>query len=125
MQYSGQVDRQIPAHLCRQLPMWAPQVVRDDALDLLNAMSARVWKDNGRAAAAVRPGTPLLHGDPLQKAGRAAVITGNLQDAYQDFQLQLSHSLARSPSPPARSLQDLCSNHKDFPWLHRHCMLWK
>ena len=81
-------------------------MVRDDALDLLNTMSARVWKDNGRAAAAVRPGTPLLHGDLLQRAGRAAVITGNLQDAYQEFQLQLSYSLARSPSLPAPSLQE-------------------
>ena len=105
---------QVPAILRHQARMWALQVVRDDALDLLNTMSARVWKDNGRAAAAVRPGTPLLHGDLLQRAGRAAVITGNLQDAYQEFQLQLSYSLARLRSLPARCPQGFSSQLMDF-----------
>ena len=103
------------ANLRHQARMWDLQAVRDDALDLLNTMSARVWKDNGRAAAAVRPGTPLLHGDLLQRAGRAAVITGNLQDAYQEFQLQLSYSLARSPFSPARSLYTLSFKSWGFP----------
>lgn len=71
------------------------QAVRDDALDLLCTVSSRVWKENGQAAACVRQGTPLLNGALSQEAPAAAVIIGNLQDAYQDFQLRLSISLAR------------------------------
>ena len=71
------------------------QAVRDDALDLLNTVSSRVWKDNGQAAASVRSGTPPLHGGLSQEAPAAAVIIGNLQDTYQDFQLRLSITLAR------------------------------
>ncbi len=69
--------------------------MRDDALDLLNTVSSRVWKDNVQAATSVRPGTPLLRGNLPQEASVTAVIIGNLQDAYQDFQLHLSTTLAR------------------------------
>ena len=71
------------------------QAVRDDALSLLNTVSSRVWKDGGRAAASVRPGTPLLHGGLSTEEPGAAVIIGNLQDAHQGFQLHLAITLAR------------------------------
>ena len=75
------------------------QAVRDDALNLLNTVSARIWKDRGQAAASVRPGTPILHGGLCQEESGAAVIVGNLQSAYQDFQLHLSITLARRALP--------------------------
>ena len=75
--------------------MLALQAVRDDALNLLNTVSSRVWKDRGQSAASVRPGTPVLHGRLCREEPGAAVIVGNLQSAYQDFQLHLSITLAR------------------------------
>ncbi len=75
--------------------LYAPQAVRDDALNLLNTVSSRVWKDRGQAAASVRPGTPVLRGGVCKEETGAAVIVGNLQSAYQDFQLHLSITLAR------------------------------
>lgn len=98
------------------------QTVRDDALDLLNMVSSRVWKDNGQAAASVRPGTPLLHGGLSREECGAAVIIGNLQDSYQVFQLQLSVTLSRSILLPLVSIPEqlfliqICR--KEFPnWL--------
>ncbi len=75
--------------------LYAPQAVRDDALNLLDTVSLRVWKDRGQAAASVRPGTPVFHGGMCREETGAAVIVGNLQSAYQDFQLHLSVTLAR------------------------------
>lgn len=80
------------------------QEVRDDALQLLDALSSRVWKEAGNTVASVRPGTPLLPGQILHASPHAAVVIGALQDSFQDFQLRLSSKLAR--------------------WVTGHCSLW-
>lgn len=71
------------------------QEVRDDALQLLDTLSSRVWKEGGKTVASVRPGTPLLPGQILHASPHAAVVIGALQDSFQDFQLRLSSKLAR------------------------------
>ncbi len=71
------------------------QEVRDDALQLLDTLSSRVWKEGGATVASVRPGTPLLPGQILHASPHAAVVIGALQDSFQDFQLRLSSKLAR------------------------------
>ena len=75
------------------------QEVRECALNLLDMLSARVWKEGGETVAGVRPGTPLLPGQILHAGPQAAVVIGNLQDSYQDFQLRLSSKLARCGRP--------------------------
>ncbi|CAL8468215.1 g7754 [Coccomyxa elongata] len=71
------------------------QEVRDDALQLLDTLSSRVWKEGGTTVASVRPGTPLLPGQILHASPHAAVVIGALQDSFQDFQLRLTSKLAR------------------------------
>jgi hypothetical protein len=71
------------------------QEVREDALSMLDTLSKRVWNEGGETVAAVRPGTPLLPGQILHAGPQAAVVIGNLQDSYQEFQSRLSSKLAR------------------------------
>ena len=76
------------------------QDVRDDALHLLDVLSSRIWKDtlkNSKAAAAV--GAAASGGQSNEESQpRVAVVIGNLQDSYQQFQYQLSAKLARCTS---------------------------
>ena len=77
------------------------QDVRDDALHLLDVLSGRIWKDSlkhGKTGGA-EAGANLAAND--QSHGRVAVVIGNLQDSYQQFQYQLSAKLARYHSAPA------------------------
>ena len=96
------------------------QDVRDDALHLLDMLSSRIWKDtlkNSKATAAV---------DAVASGGqnnedshsRVAVVIGNLQDSYQQFQYQLSAKLARYTSSyplhqtgQAKIILVLCANY--------------
>ena len=73
------------------------QEVRDDALHMLDVLSTRVWKD-GRASSPrpVPPQQPEAGSEIETSQGRVAVVIGNLQDSYQQFQYQLSAKLARS-----------------------------
>lgn len=76
------------------------QDVRDDALHLLDVLSSRIWKDTlnkskaTAAAGAVGGGQSEDESQP-----KVAVVIGNLQDSYQQFQYQLSAKLARCTLP--------------------------
>ena len=70
--------------------------MRDDALHLLDVLSSRIWKDFKDSKAASAEAAAALAGQPNdQNPGRVAVVIGNLQDSYQQFQYQLSAKLAR------------------------------
>ena len=79
------------------------QEVRDDALHMLDILSKRIWKDVSRQAgkgmagvitdSATAVATAIT--GPADTEGRVAVVIGNLQDSYQQFQYQLSAKLAR------------------------------
>ncbi|KAL0053523.1 hypothetical protein WJX82_006983 [Trebouxia sp. C0006] len=72
------------------------QDVRDDALHLLDVLSSRIWKDIKDTKVASAEAAAALAGQPSdQNPGRVAVVIGNLQDSYQQFQYQLSAKLAR------------------------------
>jgi len=68
--------------------------VRDDALHLLDVLSSRIWKDIKDTKVASAEAAAALAGQPSDP-GRVAVVIGNLQDSYQQFQYQLSAKLAR------------------------------
>ena len=71
--------------------------MRDDALHLLDVLSSRIWKDtlrDSKATAAVGAAANGGQSDEERQA-RVAVVIGNLQDSYQQFQYQLSAKLAR------------------------------
>ena len=72
------------------------QDVRDDALHLLDVLSSRIWKDalKDRKPGNVQGSTAYGQADE-HSMPRTAVIIGNLQDSYQQFQYQLSAKLAR------------------------------
>lgn len=73
------------------------QDVRDDALHLLDVLSSRIWKDtlrDSKATAAVGAAANGGQSDE-ERQPRVAVVIGNLQDSYQQFQYQLSAKLAR------------------------------
>ena len=76
------------------------QDVRDDALHLLDVLSSRIWQDtlkNSKATAAL--GAVASGGQNDEESQpRVAVVIGNLQDSYQQFQYQLSAKLARCTS---------------------------
>ena len=70
--------------------------MRDDALHLLDVLSSRIWKDIKDTKVASAEAAAALAGQPSdQNPGRVAVVIGNLQDSYQQFQYQLSAKLAR------------------------------
>lgn len=67
------------------------QEVRDDALHMLGVMSMRVWKEG-----MITPRLEPEGGGALPTAhSQVAVVVGNLQDTYQQFQFQVSAKLAR------------------------------
>ncbi|KAL3146697.1 hypothetical protein ABBQ32_000921 [Trebouxia sp. C0010 RCD-2024] len=71
--------------------------VRDDALHLLDVLSSRIWKDTlkgTKATAAVGVAADAEQSSE-ERQPRVAVVIGNLQDSYQQFQYQLSAKLAR------------------------------
>eukprot|EP00891_Asterochloris_glomerata_P001080 jgi/Astpho2/1080/fgenesh1_pg.00017_%23_19_t len=79
------------------------QEVRDDALHMLDILSKRIWKDTSRQTSKGMAGVitdsatavaTAITG-PADTEGRVAVVIGNLQDSYQQFQYQLSAKLAR------------------------------
>ena len=72
------------------------QDVRDDALHLLDVLSGRIWKDSLKESkGAAADASAALPGQNEQNHPRVAVVIGNLQDSYQQFQYQLSAKLAR------------------------------
>lgn len=81
-------------------PSAAVQEIRDDALHMLRVLSMRVWREGlvaprGDADTkapflqARQPGKGAASHEPV------AVVVGNLQDTYQQFQYQVSAKLAR------------------------------
>lgn len=72
------------------------QDVRDDALHLLDVLSSRIWKDSLKdSKGAAADASASLSGQSEQSQPRVAVVIGNLQDSYQQFQYQLSAKIAR------------------------------
>jgi hypothetical protein len=76
------------------------QEIRDDALHMLRVLSMRVWREG---LVAPRGDTEVKGGisPRMQQGAKAgtqehvAVVVGNLQDTYQQFQYQVSAKLAR------------------------------
>ncbi len=71
--------------------------MRDDALHLLDVLSSRIWKDSLKDTKAASAEAAAAQASE-QHPGRVAVVIGNLQDSYQQFQYQLSAKLARCKS---------------------------
>ena len=69
--------------------------MRDDALHLLDVLSSRIWKDALKDRKALTPHSAAPSGVDESGHSRVAVVIGNLQDSYQQFQYQLSAKLAR------------------------------
>ena len=76
------------------------QEIRDDALHMLRVLSMRVWREGlvaprgdtdakGLSPQNRQPGKGATAHEPV------AVVVGNLQDTYQQFQYQVSAKLAR------------------------------
>ncbi len=89
--------------------------IRSEALHVLDVMSERLWHvppSDGkppRPVKAIPGGSSASPASPMPKgpADRVAVVIGNVQDAYQQFQYQLSTKLAKYvlhdilyPQPP-------------------------
>ena len=76
------------------------QDVRDDALHLLDVLSSRIWKDTLKKSKATAAIDAAASGGQSHEESqpRVAVVIGNLQDSYQQFQYQLSAKLARCTS---------------------------
>ncbi len=66
--------------------------MREDALQLLGVLGARVWA--GAPAPAPRDGGPAPAAAP-GGAEAPALMVGGIQDTYRQLQLQLSDRLAR------------------------------
>ena len=70
---------------------------------MLDILSKRIWKDasrqtsKGMAGVITDSATAVATAitGPADTEGRVAVVIGNLQDSYQQFQYQLSAKLAR------------------------------
>lgn len=73
------------------------QDVRDDALHLLGVLSSRIWQDTLKKSKATAALGAVASGGQSDEESqpRVAVVIGNLQDSYQQFQYQLSAKLAR------------------------------
>lgn len=76
------------------------QEIRDDALHMLRVLSMRVWREGlvaprgdmevkGPFHQSRQPSKATASHEPV------AVVVGNLQDTYQQFQYQVSAKLAR------------------------------
>lgn len=97
--YAAQ-DVLVKPHILLSLVLYkivdSAQDVRDDALHLLDVLSSRIWKDalKDRKPANMQGSTASGQADE-HSMPRNAVIIGNLQDSYQQFQYQLSAKLAR------------------------------
>lgn len=88
---SGEVNKKVAVDELKAI-VW--QEVRDDALHMLGVLSMRVWKEGTiapRTEGKVAPGGA----SPPPSASNVAVVVGNLQDTYQQFQFQVSAKLAR------------------------------
>jgi len=96
-------DQVVPPS-CRPFPMMqtCPQEIRDDALHMLRVLSMRVWREGlvaprgeteAKGGASPRPQAPAAKVGGAQE--HVAVVVGNLQDTYQQFQYQVSAKLAR------------------------------
>ncbi|KAK9867850.1 hypothetical protein WJX84_002781 [Apatococcus fuscideae] len=77
--------------------------IRSEALHVLGVMSVRLWHVPPSDGKPPRPGKALPGGggalpasnQPKGRSERVAVVIGNVQDAYQQFQYQLSMKLAK------------------------------
>ena len=62
---------------------------------MLGVLSMRVWKEGLIAPRIEAPTESALPGPSSAPHAHVAVVVGNLQDTYQQFQYQVSAKLAR------------------------------
>lgn len=70
--------------------------MRDDAMDMLEVLACRVWKDGERET---ESGVTVPKPVPGRPQSRLLPVVGSLPDSYHQFQYQLSAKLARYVLP--------------------------
>ncbi|KAK9839278.1 hypothetical protein WJX81_005497 [Elliptochloris bilobata] len=93
--YASRVELAVPAHVLVSLVLYKVvdenAEVREDALQLLSVLDARIW--SGSAAQA--PHADGAKAAELPVGEEPAIVVGGIRDTYRHLQLQLSDKLAR------------------------------